>query len=165
MNPVSWRAAYTGMVRAVASWSVEIGWWGQKEWRKEMSLLQNAAMQKTLGVVKGTSGRKANAIAAVEDVQTFAKAAASRFLALTMCDPVTGGIRQVDETLAAAGELSPVGCGWRRDVNVVDLGPCWTSTAKQWEKAIWRTAGEGLVVYTDGSMDQDGRVGGGWYAK
>ena len=26
MSPVSWRAAYTGMVRAVASWGVEIGW-------------------------------------------------------------------------------------------------------------------------------------------
>ena len=39
-----------------------------------MTLLQNAAMRKTLGVVKGTSGRKANTVAAVEDVETFAKA-------------------------------------------------------------------------------------------
>lgn len=34
MSPVSWRAAYTGMIRSVASWSVEIGWRGQREWRK-----------------------------------------------------------------------------------------------------------------------------------
>ena len=30
MSPVSWRAAYTGMVQAVASWGVEIGWRGQR---------------------------------------------------------------------------------------------------------------------------------------
>ena len=68
MSPVSWRAAYTGMVRAVASWGVEIGWRSQKEWRHEMTLLQNAAMRKTLGAVKGSSGRQTGAIAGVEDV-------------------------------------------------------------------------------------------------
>ena len=62
MSLVSWRAAYTGMVRAVASWGVEIGWGGQKEWSQEITLLQNAAMQKSFGAVKGSSGRKANAI-------------------------------------------------------------------------------------------------------
>ena len=35
------------MVHAVASWGVEIGWRGQKEWRHKMTMLQNAAMQKT----------------------------------------------------------------------------------------------------------------------
>ena len=30
MSPVSCRAAYTGMVHAVASWGVEIGWRGQR---------------------------------------------------------------------------------------------------------------------------------------
>ena len=52
-----------------------------------MTMLQNAAMQKTLGAVKGSSGRKANAIAAVEDVETLARAAAGKFLARTLCDP------------------------------------------------------------------------------
>ena len=71
------------MVRAVTSWGVEIGWRGQKEWRYEMTLLQNVAIRKTLGAVKGTSGKKANAIAAVEDVETFAKDATGRFLSRT----------------------------------------------------------------------------------
>ena len=75
MSLVSWRAVYTGMVRAVASWDVEISWRGQREWRHEMTLLQNEAMWKTLGVVKGSFGRKASSIAAVEDVETFARAA------------------------------------------------------------------------------------------
>ena len=80
------------MVCAVASWGVEIGYRGQKEGRQEMTLLQNAAMRKALGAVKGSSGRKANAIAAVEDVETFAKAATGRFLARTLCDPPRAGI-------------------------------------------------------------------------
>ena len=52
-----------------------------------MTLLQNAAIRKTLGVVKGTSGRKANTVAAVEDVETFAKAVTGRFLACTLWAP------------------------------------------------------------------------------
>ena len=97
MSPVNWRAAYTGMIRAVASWGVEIGWQGQKEWRQEITLLRNAAMRKTLGAVKGTSRKKANAIAAVEDVETFANAATGRFLARALCDPPWAGIGMVEE--------------------------------------------------------------------
>ena len=31
MSPLSWRQAYTGMVRSVASWGVEVEWRGQRE--------------------------------------------------------------------------------------------------------------------------------------
>ena len=49
-------------------------------------------------------------------------------------------------------------------MDVVDLGPCKSSTSEVWERAI-KGAGEGrLVVYTDGSRDGGGQVGGGWYA-
>ena len=130
MSPVSWRAAYTGMVRAVASWGVEIGWRGQKEWRHEMTLLQNAAVRKTLGAVKGTSGKKAGAIAAVEDMETFARAATGRFLARTLCDPQRAGIGVVDEGIAGKGQLSSGGECWRGQVGVVDLGPCKSSTSE-----------------------------------
>ena len=164
MSPVSWRAAYTGMVQAMASWGIEVGWWGQKEWKREMTLLQNAAIRKTLGVVKGSSGSKANAIAAVEDVETFRRAASGRFLAPTLCDSLRAGIGQVDEDLAEMGTLSLGGCCWRGEVHVVDLGLCKTSTSMAWEAAISNAAGGKLVDYTDGSRDEDGRVGGGWYA-
>ena len=164
MSPVSWRAASTGMVRAVASWGVEIRWRGQKEWRHEMTLLQNVAMRKTLGAVKGSSRRKAGAIAAVEDVETFARAATGRFLAGTLCDPPRAGIGVVDEGIAGKGQLSYGGECWRGRVDVVDLGPCKSSTSEVWERAI-KEAGEGrLVVYTDGSRDGGGQVGGGWHA-
>ena len=156
MSPVSWRAAYTGMVYAVVSWSVEIGWWVQREWRHEMTLLQNAAMWKTLSAVKGTSGRKANAIAAVEDVETFARAATGRFLARTLSNPPRASIGVVDGGISGKGHLSLGGDCWRGHVEVVDLGPCKTSTSVVWEREM-REAGEGrLIVYTDGSRGDNG---------
>ena len=129
-----------------------------------MTLLQNAAMRKALGAVKGTSGRKANAIAAVEDVETFAKPATGRFLASTLCDPPRAGIGVVEEGIAGKGRLSIGGTCWRGSVDVVNLGPSKSSTCAVWEQAI-REAGERrLVVYTDGSRDSDGQIGGGWHA-
>lgn len=47
---------------------------------------------------------------------------------------------------------------------MVDLGPCWTSTPSMWEGAIREAADGRLVIYTDGSRNQESRVGGGWYA-
>ena len=118
------------MVRAVASWGVDIGWRGQKECRHEMSLLQNAAMWKTLGAVKGSSGRKENAIAAVEDVETFARAAAERFFARTHCDPSRAGVGVVDKGIAGKGQLSFRGDCWCGHVDVMGLGPCKSSTSE-----------------------------------
>ena len=134
------------------------------EWGKEITLLQNAVIRKTLGAVKGSSGTKANAIATVEDVETFARAASGRFLARTLCDPPRAGIGQVDEDLAKVGTLSLGGRCWRGEVQVVDLGLCKTSTTIAWEEAISNAAGGKLVGYTDGSRNEDGRDGGGWYA-
>ena len=46
-------------------------------------------------------------VAAVEDVETFARAAAGRFLARTMCDPVrTVVVGAGDPVLEGKGELS-----------------------------------------------------------
>ena len=129
-----------------------------------MTLLQNAAMRKVLGAVKGSSGRKASAIAAVEDVETFAKAATGRFLARTLCDPPRAGIGVVDEGITEKGRLSFRGTCWRGSVDVMDLGPSKSSTCAIWERAIREVGDQRLVVYTDGSRDSDGRVGGGWHA-
>ena len=94
-NPVSWRAAYTGMIRSMPCWGVEVGCREQREWKKEMTLVQNAALCKTLGAVKGSSSDKISAIAAVESVKVFAEAATGRFLARTMCNPLRAGIGRV----------------------------------------------------------------------
>ena len=164
MSPVSWRAAYTGMVRTVASWGIEIDWRGQWQWRKEMTLLQNAGLRETLGAVRGSSGRKVNVIAAMEDVETFAKVASSRVLAQTLCDPLRARVGRVDDDLVWEGKLSLSGSCWLGEVHIVDLGPCKTSTLTQWEEPIKRAAGGRLVVYTDGSKNGGGRVGRGWHA-
>ena len=113
----------------VSSWGIVVGWRGQNEWKREMTLLQNAAVQKTLCAVKGSCGRKANAIAAVENMETFAKAASGRFLARNLCNPLRAAVGQVDEGLGGEGTLSLVGHCWQAEIHVIDLGPCGTSTS------------------------------------
>ena len=129
-----------------------------------MTLLQNAALRKTLGAVKGSSGRKANAIGAIDDVETFARAASGRFLVRTLSDPQRAGIGVVDQRIAGQGNPSPRGDCWRGCVDVLEPGPCKWSSSAEWERAIRQAGAERLVVYTDGSRDGDGRVGGGWHA-
>ena len=94
----------------------------------------------------GVDMRKANAIPAVQDVETFARAASGRFLGRTLCDPLRAGVGQLDEGLAEKGELSLGGRCWRGRFNVVDLGPYTTSAQNVWEKAISSVASGMLVV-------------------
>lgn len=70
----------------------------------------------------------------------------------------------MDEGLAAEGERSFSSSSWRGEVYMIDLGPCKTSTAAQWEKSIKYVGGGRLVVYTDRSRDGGNRVSRGWYA-
>ena len=35
ISPGSWRQLYTGIVRTVALWGAELGWRGQKGWKRE----------------------------------------------------------------------------------------------------------------------------------
>ena len=123
MSPLSWRQAYTGMIRSVASSGVEVGWRGQREWRGEMELLQYAALRKCTGAVLGSRKTLVRRVAAVEDVETFARAAAGRFLTQTMCDPVCARVAVADDpVLVGKGVLSLGGTCWRSEVGVVDLG-------------------------------------------
>ena len=123
MSPLSWRQAYTGMVRSVASWGIEVVWRGQREWREMMEKLQYAALRKCTGTVVGARKVYVRKMAAVEGVETFARAAAGRFLARTMCDPGRAGVaKNEDAAMVNAGELSLGGSCWRGPVEVVDLG-------------------------------------------
>ena len=71
---------------------VEIGWRGQKEWRLMMEKLQYRALRKCTGAVVGAERKLVQQIAAVEDVETFAEAACSRFLARAISDPMRAGV-------------------------------------------------------------------------
>ena len=100
----------------------------------------------------------------MEDVETFARAAAGRFLARTMCDPIRAGVAAADDQLlAGVGTLSLGGACWRGGVDVVDLGLDGSASVVEWEEAIVRVSGGANLLFTDGSRDESGRVGGGWW--
>ena len=163
MSPLSWRQAYTGMVRSVASWGIEVVWRGQREWHEMMEKLQYAALRKCTGAVVGARKEYVRKMAAVEGVETFACAAAGRFLARTMCDPIRAGVAEVvDTVMAGAGELSLGGRCWRGAVELVDLGVGAGGSSRDWEGAIAGVSGGCIVPFTDGSRDVAGRVAGGW---
>ena len=163
MSPLSWRQAYTGMVRSVASWGIEVGWRGQREWRVMMEKLQYAAHRKCTGAVVGARREYVRKVAAVEGVETFARAAAGRFRARTMCDPVRAGVAENgDAVMAGAGELSLGGSCWKGEVAVVNLGVGGGATLRDWEVAIENARNSSVVAFTDGSRDEAGRVAGGW---
>ena len=123
MSPLSWRQAYTGIIRSVATWGVEVGWRGQREWREEMESLQYAALRKYNGMVLGSQRTLVRKVAVVEDVETFLRAVAGRFLTRTMCDPDRAGVAEADDlVLVGKGVLSLGGKCWRGDIEVVDLG-------------------------------------------
>ena len=163
MSPLNWRQAYTEMIHSVASSGVEIGWRGRREWRQAMQLLQYAALWKCTSAVLGSQKVVVHRVAAVEDVETFARAAAGQFLARTLCDPVRAGVAVADDpALSGKGALSLVGACWRVMVGVFDLGLSGEASVEEWEAAIERGSGGATLLFTDGSRDKSGRVGGGW---
>ena len=59
----------------------------------------------------------------VKGIETFARAAARRFLARMMYDPVRAGVSEADDpVLGGKRVLSLGGACWRGVVKVVDLG-------------------------------------------
>ena len=76
ISPLSWRQSYTGMIRSVASWGIEVGLRGQREWRVEMEKLQYAGLRKCTGAVVGARREYVRKVAAVEGVEMFARASA-----------------------------------------------------------------------------------------
>ena len=102
-------------------------------------------------------------MAAVEGVEAFARAAAGRFLAWTMCDPERAGVAENrDGAMVNASELSLGGSCWRGLVGVVELGVGAEGSSQDWEEAIARVSGGCTVTFTDGSRDEAERVAGGW---
>ena len=162
MGPVSWKLAYTGMIRAVASWGVEVGWRAQKEWRTEMESLQYNALRKCTGAVVGAERSLVSKVAGVEGVECFAEGACGRFLARTMADPERAGVAEVPLPLVGCGELSLGRRCWGGVIEMVDIGQTAGDSATSWEEAIRQAAGDMRVIFTDGSMSEDGRIGGGW---
>ena len=126
-----------------------------------MSLLQNSAIPKTMGTIKGSSAEKMNTFSAVESVETFASASARMFLARTICDPTQAGVGLVDNRVVGKGELSYNGACWKGLIWEVGLGPCTPALAREWVETIDWTRNGALVVYADSSINETGHVSGG----
>ena len=62
------------MVKGRILWRAELGWKGQKDWRREMERLQYQALKKSTGAVQGSSMEKVNRIGGVEEVDTIMRA-------------------------------------------------------------------------------------------
>ena len=107
MSPLSWRQAYTRMIRSVASLGLEVGWRGQREWREMMQKLQYAVLRKCTGAVVGAMKDSLWKVAAVESVEVFARASAGGFLARSICNPSRAGVaKDVDSAMEGMGDLS-----------------------------------------------------------
>ena len=79
-----------------------------------MESLQYAALQKYTRAVLGSRKALVWGVAAVEDVETFARVVAGHFLARTFCDPVRLSVAAADDlVLVGKGVLSLSGSCWR----------------------------------------------------
>ena len=87
ISPNSWRSAYTGMGRSIATWGAELKWRGQDQWRHEMTKLQYAALRKVTGTITGARMENVSRIAGVESVDTCLNAMQSRFMARAIGNP------------------------------------------------------------------------------
>ena len=72
---------FTGLIRTVATWGVELGWRGQKRWVEELVRLQYDSLRKCVGAVKGASKEKVRNIVGVEKVVTCLDGVQARFVA------------------------------------------------------------------------------------
>ena len=68
-------------------WSVELGWKGHKDWKREMERLQYQTLKKSTEAVQGSSMEKVNRIVGVEEVDTIMRASQARFVARSIADP------------------------------------------------------------------------------
>lgn len=126
-----------------------------------MKKLQYAAVGKCTGVVVGARKEYVRKVAAVEDVEMFARASAGRFLARTICDLSWAGVAECGDTaVVGKGPLSLVGPCWRGKVATIDLGLGSGGLGVDWEGAISSVREGCLIAYTDSSRDGFGRVAG-----
>lgn len=128
-----------------------------------MEKLQYAAVGKCTGVVVGARKEYVRKVAAVEEVEMFARASAGPFLARTLCNPSRAGVAECgDPAVVGKGPLSLGGPYWRGKVATVDFGIGLGGLGVDWEGAICRVREGFLIPYTDSSRDGFGRVAGGW---
>ena len=186
--PKGWRQVYTGMIRTVATWGVELGWRGQKRWEEELERLQYDSLRRCVGAVRGAGKEKVRKIAGVERISTYLDGMQARFVVRMVKEKFLcgmlwdGGIQRAPriagqhgefdttmdyvaaKTLAPLmGEVSPGALVQKVDIPVVDLEVSEDAPRWAWEEAIERAMVGHIKIYTNGCKDADCAVGGAWW--
>ena len=86
ISPTSWRNLYIGIVRAIALWSAELGWCGQRDWEREFEQLQYQALMKCTGATRGSRKELVSQIAGVESPSMIMNTAQSRLMGKNLRD-------------------------------------------------------------------------------
>ena len=182
ISPNSWRSAYTGMVRSIATWGAEIGSSGQEQWRHEMAKLQYTALRKATGAITEARMESVSRIAGVESVSTCLNAMQSRFMARAIGD--LGGIRDIlqgtllrrDENALDGEILLRATGGWENpiewggecstiEVDIRTLEVLSDATNEDWAQAIAGAEEGRRGIYSDRRKAEGvkGMVGGGGF--
>ena len=168
ISPLSWRSAYTGMIRTIATWGAEIGWRGQIAWKKEMARLQYASLRKATGAVLGSRMTTVERIAGVEPIEVHLDALQARFagrgiadpsiigenLALGMNNQYPGSLEEEIMKKAIGNEEGEPSWGGRcpqMTIEVLDLECDEKSSREEWKEAIEGATRNRTAIYTDGS--------------
>ena len=128
IRATSWRSVYTGMIRPVAMWGVELGWRGQKRWEQKIVDLQCQALSKCVNTVRGTRKELVSGIAGVGGPRIALDAAQARLLGKLMRDPIALGDMWAGpgrEVYPAEAEEGPNWETWRS----------WKDCGLQWDNA------------------------------
>jgi len=80
ISTTSWRQIYTGMIRAVALWWLELGWRGQRDWEKKFKQLQYQALKKCVNATHGSRIKLVSQIVGVESPRIALDAAQARLM-------------------------------------------------------------------------------------
>ena len=81
LTPMSWRQAYTGMIRTIALQVAEVGWRGQEKWRKALKKIQYQSLRKCEGALQATPQDAVDKITEVEPIETKMDAMQAHFVA------------------------------------------------------------------------------------
>ena len=184
ISPLSWRSAYTGMIRTIDTCGAEIGWRGQMAWKKEIARLQYASLRKATGAVLGSRMTTVERIAGVEPVKIHLDALQARFAGKGIADPTVVGEslalgmnNQHPGSLEAGIMQKALGAGggepsWggkcpRITIKVIDLECNEKSSREEWKEAIEKATGNRTAIYTDGSKAEGtlGMVAGAWFER
>jgi len=91
ISATSWRQIYTGMIRAVALWSAELGLRDQRDWEREFEQLQYQALKKYVNVTHGSKMELVSQIAGVESPTMALYTAQARVMGKVMWDTTAMG--------------------------------------------------------------------------